>query len=97
MITPALITPPAIVSYTRKHWHGYRPACWIKNSPTLLIKLDAGAKYTVFGIFDESSIGTSPAIASTLARTSDSGATLITTPSDPRARGLLCMAIAAAN
>jgi hypothetical protein len=94
MITPELITPPAIIAYTHRHWHGYTPACWIKKSPTLSIKLNAGASYTVFGIFDRATIGESPAIASTLARTNDDGATVITTPSDPNARGIICMAIA---
>ncbi len=95
MITPELITPPAIVVYTRTHWHGYVPACWIKRSPTLRIKLGAGANYTVFGIFDRATIGRAPAIASTLSRTGDDGFTSITTPSDPEARGLLCLAVAA--
>lgn len=93
MITADLITPPVVVTYTHKHWPGYTAACWIKRSPTLTIRLGAGATYTVFGIFDRNTIGLSPAIASTLARTDDRGETLITTPSDPHARGLICMAI----
>ena len=93
MITAELITPRVIVAYTHKHWPGYTAACWIKRSPTLTIKLSAGASYTVYGIFDRDTIGESPAIASTLAQTDDRGTTLITTPSDPQARGLLCMAI----
>ena len=94
MITPDLLAPPAIVSYTHRHWHGYTPECWIKHSPTLTIKLSAGANYTVFGIFARNTIGQAPAIASTLARSRDDGTTFITTPSDPRAQGLLCLAIA---
>lgn len=96
MITPELLAPPAIVSYTHRHWRGYTPECWIKHSPTLKIKLSAGANYTVFGIFDPATIGQAPSIASTLARSRDDGTTVITTPSDPHAQGVLCMAIAAA-